>query len=402
MGDAEAAIAERYRLMSAELNERQRRRFAASEARTFGYGGIAAAARACGLAENTVRKGLSELDEPELLGVDRIRREGAGRPAGEDSDPGLLDALRALVGDDVRGDPERVLLWTSKSVRHLAEELGGQGHQAGKDLVARLLKGKLGFSLQAARKTLEGKQHPDRDAQFRHINDQVSAAIAAGQPAISIDTKKKELVGEFKNPGREWHPQGQPPRVNTHDFPSMADGKAIPYGVYDIADNSAMVSVGIDRDTAQFSVAAIRAWWDQLGSPRYPEARSLTITADCGGSNGNRTRLWKTELQKLSDHTGLQITVCHFPPGTSKWNKIEHRLFSFISRNWRGQPLISYEVIINLIAATTTSTGLEIYARLDENEYPKIDVTDAELAAVNLTRDTFHGEWNYSISPSTN
>ena len=402
MGDAEAAIAERYRLMSAELNERQRRRFAACEARTFGYGGIAAAARACGLAENTVRKGLSELDEPELLGVDRIRREGAGRPAGEDSDPGLLDALRALVGDDVRGDPERVLLWTSKSVRHLAEELGGQGHQAGKDLVARLLKGKLGFSLQAARKTLEGKQHPDRDAQFRHINDQVSAAIAAGQPAISIDTKKKELVGEFKNPGREWHPQGQPPRVNTHDFPSMADGKAIPYGVYDIADNSAMVSVGIDRDTAQFSVAAIRAWWDQLGSPRYPEARSLTITADCGGSNGNRTRLWKTELQKLSDHTGLQITVCHFPPGTSKWNKIEHRLFSFISRNWRGQPLISYEVIINLIAATTTSTGLEIYARLDENEYPKIDVTDAELAAVNLTRDTFHGEWNYSISPSTN
>ena len=402
MGDAEAAIAERYRLMSAELNERQRRRFAASEARTFGYGGIAAAARACGLAENTVRKGLSELDEPELLGVDRIRREGAGRPAGEDSDPGLLDALRALVGDDVRGDPERVLLWTSKSVRHLAEELGGQGHQAGKDLVARLLKGKLGFSLQAARKTLEGKQHPDRDAQFRHINDQVSAASAAGQPAISIDTKKKELVGEFKNPGRDWHPQGQPPRVNTHDFPSMADGKAIPYGVYDIADNSAMVSVGIDRDTAQFSVAAIRAWWDQLGSPRYPEARSLTITADCGGSNGNRTRLWKTELQKLSDHTGLQITVCHFPPGTSKWNKIEHRLFSFISRNWRGQPLISYEVIINLIAATTTSTGLEVYARLDQNEYPKVEVTDAQLAAVNLTRDAFHGEWNYSINPSNN
>ena len=402
MSDAEAAIAERYRLMSAELNERQRRRFAASEARTFGRGGIAAAARACGLAENTVRKGLSELDEPELLGGDRVRREGAGRPAGEDADPGLLDALRALVGDDVRGDPERVLLWTSKSVRNLAQELGAQGHRAGKDLVARLLKGKLGFSLQAARKTLEGKQHPDRDAQFRHINDTVSAAIAAGQPAISIDTKKKELVGEFKNGGREWHPKGHAPRVNTYDFPSMAEGKAIPYGVYDIADNSAMVSVGIDRDTAQFSVAAIRAWWEQFGQVRYPEARQLVTTADCGGSNGNRTRLWKTELQKLSDDTGLQIVVCHFPPGTSKWNKVEHRLFSFISRNWRGQPLISYEVIINLIAATTTSTGLEVYARLDQNEYPKLEVTDAELAAVNLTRDAFHGEWNYSINPSNN
>ena len=402
MGGAEAAIAERYRLMSGELNERQRRRFAASEARTFGYGGIAAAVRACGLAENTVRKGLSELDEPESLGAGRVRREGAGRPAAEAGDPGLLDALRALVGDEARGDPERVLLWTCKSVRNFAEELGGQGHKAGKDLVARLLKAKLGFSLQAARKTLEGKQHPDRDAQFRHINDKVSAAIAAGQPAISIDTKKKELVGEFKNAGREWHRKGQAPRVNTHDFPSMASGKAIPYGVYDIADDSAMVSVGIDRDTAQFSVAAIRALWHQLGQARYPQAHELVITADCGGSNGNRTRLWKTELQKLSNDTGLQITVCHFPPGTSKWNKIEHRLFSFISRNWRGRPLISYQVIINLIAATTTSAGLDVYARLDENEYPKIEVSDAELAAVNLTRDTSHGEWNYSINPSNN
>jgi hypothetical protein len=400
MGDAEAAIAERYRLMSGELNERQRRRFAASEARTFGRGGIAAAARACGLAENTVRKGLLELEEPESLGGDRVRREGAGRPAAEANDPGLLDALRALVGDDVRGDPERVLLWTSKSVRNLAQELGAQGHQAGKDLVARLLKGQLGFSLQSARKTLEGKQHPDRDAQFRHINGTVSQAIAAGQPAISIDTKKKELVGEFKNGGREWHPKGQAPKVSTYDFPSMADGKAIPYGVYDIADNSAMVSVGIDRDTAQFSVAAIRAWWEQFGHVRYPNAKQLVITADCGGSNGNRTRLWKTELQKLADQTGLEIVVCHFPPGTSKWNKVEHRLFSFISKNWRGQPLISYEVIINLIAATTTSTGLEVYARLDPNEYPKVEVTDAQLAAVNLTRDAFHGEWNYSISPS--
>ena len=400
--DAEAAIAERYRLMGSQLNERQRRRFAATEARTFGRGGIAAAARACGLAENTVRKGLAELDDPGLLGVGRVRSPGAGRKPSIETDPKLLDDLRTLVEGGTRGDPERVLLWTSKSLRTLASELRARGHEAGKDVVGRLLRDRLGFSLQGARKTLEGKQHPDRDAQFEHINQTVGAAIVAGQPAISIDTKKKELVGEFKNGGREWHPKGRPPRVNTHDFPSMASGKAVPYGVYDIADNSALVSVGIDRDTAQFSAAAIRAWWEQFGQARYPNAQSLTITADCGGSNGNRTRLWKTELQKLSDDTGLQIVVCHFPPATSKWNKVEHRLFSFISKNWRGQPLISYEVIINLIAATTTSTGLEVHARLDHNEYPKIEVTDAELAAVNLTRNAFHGEWNYSINPSNN
>ena len=387
--------------MSPQLNERQRRRFAATEARIFGRGGIAAAARACGLAENTVRKGLRELDDPAPLAADRVRSEGAGRKRAVESDPKLLDDLRALVQGDTRGDPERVLLWTSKSLRNLADELAAQGHQAGKDLVARLLKGSLGFSLQSARKTLEGKQHPDRDAQFGHINDTVAAAIKARQPAISIDTKKKELVGEFKNPGREWHPAGRPPRVNTHDFPSMAKGKAIPYGVYDIADDSAMVSVGIDHDTAQFSVAAIQAWWQQFGRARYPDATRLVITADCGGSNGNRTRLWKTELQGLADHTGLAITVCHFPPGTSKWNKIEHRLFSFISKNWRGQPLASYEVIINLIAATSTNTGLEVYARLDENAYPdKIKITDQQLAAVNLHAHTFHPEWNYTINPS--
>jgi hypothetical protein len=401
MSDAEAAIAERYRLMSSQLNERQRRRFAATEARTFGRGGIAAAARACGLAENTVRKGLAELDDPEPLAVERVRSEGGGRKPAVEGDPRLLDDLRALVGDDVRGDPERVLLWTSKSLRKLAEELGAQGHQVGKDVVGRLLKGRLGFSLQGARKTLEGTQHPDRDAQFQQINATVSAAIAAGQPAISIDTKKKELVGEFKNAGREWHPAGRPPRVNTHDFPSIANGKAIPFGVYDIADDSAMVSVGIDHDTAQFSVAAIQAWWQQLGEARYPSATRLVITADCGGSNGNRTRLWKTELQRLAEVTGLEITVCHFPPGTSKWNKIEHRLFSFISKNWRSQPLASYEVIINLIAATTTRTGLKVYARLDQEPYPdKIAVTDQQLAAVNITRSDFHPEWNYTIKPS--
>lgn len=398
MKDAEAAIAERYRLLSPQLNERQRRAFAASEAKTFGYGGIAAAARACGLAENTVRKGLRELDEPPLE-RDRVRRPGAGRPAAEVSDPQLLDALGELLDDDTRGDPERVLLWTAKSARKLADELAQRGHPVGFRTVPRLLR-KLGYSLQSARKTLEGKQHPDRDAQFAHINDTVAAAIAAGQPAISIDTKKKELVGEFKNAGREWHPAGQPPRVNTYDFPTMAKGKAVPYGVYDIAQNTGFVSVGIDRDTAQFSVAAIGAWWEQLGQSRYPDARRLVITADCGGSNGNRTRLWKTELQRLADRTGLAISVCHFPPGTSKWNRIEHRLFSFISKNWRGRPLISYAVIINMIASTTTSTGLRVYARLDDQDYPKVDVTDEQLAAVNITREQFHPEWNYSINPS--
>jgi hypothetical protein len=309
--------------------------------------------------------------------------------------------LRELVQDDTRGDPERVLLWTAKSARKLADELAQRGHPVGFRTVPRLLR-KLGYSLQSARKTLEGKQHPDRDAQFRHINQKVCDAIAAGQPAISIDTKKKELVGEFKNAGAEWHPAGEAPQVNTYDFPSMADGKAIPYGIYDIAQNTGFVSVGIDRDTAQFSVAAIAAWWDQLGRERHPNAHSLTITADCGGSNGNRTRLWKTELQRLADHTGLQINVCHFPPGTSKWNKVEHRLFSFISKNWRGRALASYEVIINSIAATTTTTGLQVFARLDNNEYPKIEVTDTQLAAVNITRDHFRPEWNYTIKPSTN
>jgi transposase len=396
--DGEAAIRERYRLLGPQLNERQRRAFAASEARTFGRGGIAAAARACGLAQNTVRKGLRELDELPLE-PGRVRARGAGRPAAEASDPKLLDVLRELVEGETRGDPERVLLWTAKSARKLAAELAERGHPVGFRTVPRLLR-KLGYSLQSARKTLEGKQHPDRDAQFQHINATVGQAIAAGQPAISIDTKKKELVGEFKNAGREWHPEGQAPKVNTYDFPSMADGKAIPYGIYDIADDTGFVSVGIDRDTAQFSVAAIGAWWNQLGRQRYPQARRLTITADCGGSNGNRTRLWKTELQRLADHTGLQVSVCHFPPGTSKWNKIEHRLFSFISKNWRGRPLVSYEVIINLISATTTRTGLEVYARLDTDEYPKVEVTDEQLAAVNIDHQRFHPEWNYTINPS--
>jgi transposase len=356
--------------MSPRLDERQRRAFAASETRTFGRGGIAAAARACGLAENTVRRGLRELEGADRLEPGRVRARGAGRKAAEDSDPELLEQLRRLVEDDARGDRERVLLWTAKSVRNLAGELTERGHAVGFRTVAKLLR-RLGYSLQSARKTREGRQHPDRDAQFRHINQRIGDAISAGQPAISIDTKKKELVGEFKNGGREWHPQGQPPAVNTHDFPSMAEAKAIPYGIYDITDDSGFVSVAIDRDTAQFSVAAIRAWWEQLGKRRYPNARELIITADCGGSNGNRTRLWKVELQKLADRISLRISVCHFPPGTSKWNKVEHRLFSFISKNWRGRPLVSYEVIINSIAATKTRKGLEVYARLDQTNTPK-------------------------------
>ena len=400
MSDGEAAIGERFRLIGAQLNERQRRAFAASEARTFGRGGIAAAARACGLAENTVRKGLREFDE-EPLALGRVRRPGAGRPAAEASDPELLEVLRQLVQDDTRGDPERVLLWTAKSARKLADELTERGHPIGFRTVPKLLR-MLGYSLQSARKTLEGSQHPDRDAQFQTINAKVAAAIAAGQPAISIDSKKKELVGEFKNGGREWHPHGHPPAVNTYDFPSIADGKAIPYGIYDIAEDTGFVSVGIDRDTAQFSVAAITAWWEQLGRQRYRDATSLLITADCGGSNSNRTRRWKTELQRLADHTGLDLSVCHFPPGTSKWNKVEHRLFSFISKNWRGRPLASYQVIINSIAATTTRSGLQVYARLDQNEYPKTEITNEQLAAVNITRDQFHPEWNYTITPSPN
>jgi len=396
----EGLIGERFRALAPELNERARRIWAASEARVLGRGGVAAVARASGISENTIRKGIREIDSGERLEVGRVRRPGGGRRSIVENDPGLVVALERLVAEDCRGDPMQVLLWTSKSVRMLAAELREQGHEVHFTTVAGLL-GSLGYSLQSNRKTLEGAQHPDRDLQFGLINERVSAAIAAGEPAISIDTKKKELVGEFKNAGREWHPAGQATRVNTHDFPSMASGKAIPYGVYDIATNEGFVNVGITAETAQLAVASIRAWWDDLGSERYPSAGALQITADCGGGNGNRVRLWKTELQKLADETGLAIRVCHFPPGTSKWNKIEHRLFCHISQTWRGRPLISYQVIINSIAATTTNSGLKVFARLDQRDYPqKIQVTDQEIAAVNLARDPFHPEWNYTISPT--
>jgi len=366
----------------------------------LGRGGIAAVSRASGISENTIRKGMLEIAAGERLEGGRVRRRGGGRKAIAQSDPELMVALERLVAEDCRGDPMQVLLWTSKSVRRLAGELREQGHGVHFTTVAAVLRS-LGLSLQSNRKALEGNQHPDRDLQFRLINERVSAAIAAGQPAISIDTKKKELVGEFANTGREWRAKGDPIKVSTHDFPSQATGKAIPYGIYDIACNEGFVNVGITAETAQLAVASIRAWWQDLGRERYPAAEALQITADCGGGNGNRLRLWKVELQKLADETGLTIHVHHFPPGTSKWNKIEHRLFCHISQTWRGRPLISYQVIINSIAATTTNTGLKVFARLDEHDYPrKIQVSDSELAAVNLTPDPFHPEWNYAISPS--
>jgi Rhodopirellula transposase DDE domain len=395
----EVAIGEKFRALAGELNERQRRLWAASEARPAGRGGIAATARATGISVETIRKGIGELRAGERLEPGRVRRAGGGRKPLTELDPSLLEDLERLVDADSRGDPESLLRWTSKSVRHLAEGLRELGHQVHFTKVAQLLRG-LGYSLQANVKTREGTQHPDRDAQFRHINVVAKRAVDGGQPVISVDTKKKELVGDFKNAGREWRPKGEPELVRVHDFKDKQLGKAIPYGVYDLKLDEGYVNVGIDHDTAQFAVNSIRSWWEHLGQPRYPNATTLQITADCGGSNGNRTRLWKVELQQLADDTGLEIAVCHFPPGTSKWNRIEHRLFSFITMNWRGKPLVSLETIINLIGATTTSNGLEVYTRLDQGTYPdKIKVPDAALRAVNLHGDKFHPEWNYTIKP---
>ena len=397
----ERAIAERYRLLSAQgvLDERGRRLWAAAEARSAGRGGMAAVVRATGISESTVLRGLADLDSGEKPRPGRVRRHPGRKPILE-REPGLAKALDRLVDPATRGDPESPLRWTSKSAAKLAEALRELGHDVVDRTVLRLLKAD-GYSMQANKKTREGAQHPDRDAQFAHINQTVAEAIKAGQPVISVDTKKRELVGDFKAVGREFEPQGKPVEVRGHDFKDKQLGHAIPYGVYDLTADEGWVSVGITRDTATFAVNSILSWWQHLGKQRYPDAKTLTITADSGGSNSPRTRLWRVELQRLADETGLQIVVCHFPPGTSKWNKIEHRMFSFVSLNWRGKPLESLEVIINLISATTTSTGLKVYARLDDRVYEKrVEVTDEQLAAINITRDTFHGEWNYAVNPS--
>jgi hypothetical protein len=397
----ERGIAERWSALKGVLDERQRRLWAAAEARSHGRGGLAAVVRVTGMAETTVRRGLADLEAGEEWEAGRERRPGAGRLSVEERDPTLIEDLKGLLKPATLGDPEGPLLWTSKNGATLAEELRALGHQIVDRSVLRLM-GRLGYSMQANRKTREGADHPDRDAQFHYINDTVGAALEAGQPAISVDTKKKELIGDFKAVGREWAPKGEPVEVNTHDFPSHAVGKAAPYGVLDLAHDEGFVSVGISRDTAQFAAASIGAWWEHLGKGRYPGATVLTITADSGGSNSARGRLWKYELQRLADQTGLQIRVLHYPPGTSKWNKVEHRLFSYISINWRGKPLTSYQAVINLIAATTTSTGLKVYARLDESDYPKgIKITNKQMAALNLHRHEFHGDWNYTIKPNT-
>ncbi len=397
----EVAIGVKFRALAGEFNERQRRLWAASEARAAGRGGIAGTARATGMAVDTIRKGIGELEGGESIGAGRVRKPGGGRKPLSETDPKLLVDLERLVEGDRRGDPESLLLWTSKSVRHLAGGLRELGHQVQYVTVAKLLRS-LGYSLQANVKIREGRRHPDRDLQFRRIDTTCRQALQDRQPIVSIDCKRKELVGDFKNAGREWLPKGEPELVRVHDFKDKQLGKAIPYGIYDIAANRGWVNVGIDHDTAQFAVNSIRGWWQHLGQASYPDATRLQITADCGGSNGNRLRLWKVELQALAQETGLEIAVCHLPPGTSKWNRIEHRLFSYITMNWRGKPLVSLETMINLIGATKTSTGLEVYARLDDGEYPaKIRVTDAELSAVNLHREQFHPEWNYSIKPRT-
>lgn len=375
---------------------------AAAEARAAGYGGIAAVSAATGVAASTIGRGLrdlSEIEDSEIL--PQVRRAGGGRKANVAKDKTLLSDLCALVEPDARGDPQSSLRWTCKSLRRLAGELQAQGHQASHTLVGELLDG-MGFSLQGNRKTQEGDSHPDRDAQFQYINAAAGAALAANEPVISVDTKKKELVGDFKNGGREYRPAGDPEKVRVHDFLIKELGRASPYGVYDLAANTGWVNLGIDHDTAAFAVHSIRRWWHDMGRARYPEATRLLITADGGGSNGSRVRLWKRELQALANEIGIAITVHHLPPGTSKWNKIEHRLFSFISQNWRARPLVSYRVIVDLIAATTTKTGLTVRCEIDPNLYPKgIIVSDAEMATINITRHEFHGDWNYSIAPNS-
>src|SRR5713226_2058994 len=395
----EEEIKQRYLRIAGELTERTRRLFAANEALSLGWGGISAVSRATGLSRQVISDGIQDLQGESQAEEGRVRRKGGGRKSNVSKDPKLSADLERLVEPVTRGDPESPLRWTCKSVRKLAKELQGMGHQVSHELVSELLHG-LGYSLQANRKTQEGGTHPDRDAQFAHLNAQAAAFLAAGQPVVSVDAKKKELVGDFKNPGREWHPQGEAEDVRVYDFPIKGLGRATPYGVYDLGRNAGWVNVGIDHNTAAFAVQSIRSWWNEVGQPQYPEAKRLLISADGGGSDGSRVSRWKWELQQLADETGLAITVCHLPPGTSKWNKIEHRLFAWISQNWRGQPLTSYAVILQLIAATTTEAGLTVQCHLDTNRYPAgRKVSEEEMATLSIQPDPFHGEWNYTILP---
>jgi len=400
----EQQVAERFRRLSPELDERARRLFAATEALSLGYGGIAMVARATGMAKGTVGAGVREVraleNSPPVEGKARIRRPGGGRKKAWAKDTGLVPDLEQLIEPATRGDPESPLRWTSKSIRRLSAELIRSGHKTSPRGVARLLID-MGYSLHANRKTREGTEHPDRNAQFEYIQQQAEREMAAHNPVISVDTKKKELVGDFKNGGRELRRQGDPETVRMHDFLIPELGRANPYGVYDIANDKGWVSVGVDHDTASFAVATIRRWWEVMGIEAFPRAESILITADGGGSNGSRLRLWKLELQALADEIQLPVTVCHFPPGTSKWNKIEHRLFSFITQNWRGKPLVTHQVIVNLIAATTTTKGLTVRAEIDKTIYPtKRRVSNRELAAVRIRRHDFHGDWNYTIEPN--
>ena len=396
----------KYRSLAPLMDERMRRQWAAAEARAYGWGGVRAVSAVLGMSPNTITKGLAELaaraQDPKAPVDKRLRREGGGRKRSTEADPGLVEALEQLVDPVTRGDPESPLRWTCKSTTRLAEELTQRGHPASARTVGRLLNAD-GYSLQSNRKTKEGEDHPDRNAQFEYINAMAKRFQRRGQPVISVDTKKKELIGAFRNGGREWQPTGEPEEVQVHDFLDPGLGRAIPYGVYDLTENQGWVSVGIDHDTARFAAEAIRRWWRKMGSKRYRDAKELLITADGGGSNGSRCRLWKVALHDLAVKLGMAVHVCHFPPGTSKWNKIEHRMFCHITQNWRSRPLVSHDVIVHLIANTTTKAGLKIRAQLDLGEYPAgVKVSDAELAEVNIKRAKFHGEWNYTLLPTRN
>jgi hypothetical protein len=400
MSDDESSLRRKFSGVWPLLDERGRRLMAASEALSLGYGGVSRIRRACGLSRKAIAKGMQEIADGDPM-PGRIRRSGAGRKSIVERDPKLLMSLDRLIEPDTRGDPESPLRWICKSTRNLAAQLTRQKHSVSHEKVAQLLRDQ-NYSLQSNRKTEEGADHPDRDAQFRHISAQVKRALATGTPVISVDTKKKELLGSYDNGGQQWLPAKKPTKVNGHDFPSPDVPRAFPYGIYDLGRNTGFVNVGTDHDTGAFAVASIRGWWRSEGRRLYAQAQALLITADGGGSNGARLRLWKLELQKLADQTGLSISVCHFPPGTSKWNKIEHRLFSFISSNWRGEPLRDYETIVNLISRTTTAKGLQVTCRLDRRKYPTgRKVTDEEIKRVNLKQNKFHGEWNYTIYPIT-